>query len=648
MGLQGWRSAAVATGMAGVLVGTVGVQAMAAPAAPAAPVADLRADVNRDGSVDISGTTDTPGEDAWSRARGAVMLPNMDDDNKRCPVKNHLGKPLSEALLARCHDASDNVLNGASDAADLARVKTVPAPSVSDTATGTVTLAGTEKARLFIQRGGKWKHFTAADRLTAAELRAGVEFGVEATDVVRDSKVWDGKVTVRLTVTQDGATASDDVLLKTAPVLTHHHKQRAQEVLVTKIPADPNWPGSLTKAQHKFVADLEREVKAAGITRPVKKFNRSQDPWTQDFFEPGYVSMTGPGGKTHAIRLMIRSAQLDREAGRELFEKLRGRDIGVIQPVDALPNEEWTLNSMGNLETIPPYAHNGKSYPAGRIIMGHRPDSKSKPAKSMRTFLASQGMQSPLLLDTAWLAVGHVDEFVQFLPADTPRGWRIAVSDTKAGLAVLNKAKAAGHGKKKMFSVPSYAGEPAPKETIAQVLANKKFLADNKTAQTRIDANIRLLKAETGITDAEIMRVPSLFAGHAMGRAGEARKQESSISPKLGRLNGDFFGQFKTGPKDKRGDRAFSGSGKAPVVQTGAYVPGAVNGVVLSDSRYLSAKQWGPVIGGKDVFGAAVSAVYAKAGFKTAYIDDWYTYHLGWGEVHCGTNTLRDASQQWW
>ncbi|WUO34737.1 protein-arginine deiminase domain-containing protein [Streptomyces sp. NBC_00286] len=31
-----------------------------------------------------------------------------------------------------------------------------------------------------------------------------------------------------------------------------------------------------------------------------------------------------------------------------------------------------------------------------------------------------------------------------------------------------------------------------------------------------------------------------------------------------------------------------------------------------------------------------------------SYIDDWYTYHLGQGEVHCGTNTLRDTSAAWW
>ncbi|WP_443055627.1 protein-arginine deiminase domain-containing protein [Streptomyces sp. NBC_00690] len=638
MGIQGWRTAAAVTGIAGVLIGTAVIPAVAAPTA--APKTDLRADVNRDGNVDTTGTTDTAGEDGWTRHRGAVVLPNIDDDTKRCPIRNAAGKPLTDAQLAACHDAADTVLNGASDAADLARLKTVPAPDVSRQATGAVTIVGGGKARLFVNRGGKWQHFKPSDRLTSAELRSGVELGIEATDVVRDAKVWDGKVRVRLSITDGTTTASDEVLLKTAPVLTHHHLQKAQEVLVTKIGPDVTYP-ELVAEQHKFVANLEREVKAAGITKPVKKFTKYGDPWAQDFVEPGYVSMTGPGGKTHAMRVLIRSAQLDREAGRELFEKLRGRDVGVVQVADALSSEEWTLNSMGNLETVPPYAHQGKEYPAGRIIMGHRPDSKSLPAKSMRTFLASQGMQSPLLLDTSWLAVGHVDEFVQFLPAKTARGWRIGITDPQAGVALLKKAKADGHGKKKMFSVPGKFGSPAPPETIAQVLASKTFQADNKLASERIEANLRTLKAETGVTDAEVVRVPGLYYRGSLDGTTAAGQRDR----KLQRLGGDYFSKSKMGPQAKQSAAAKAAPG---VWQNLAYVPGAVNGVVLSDSRYLSAKQWGPVIGGKDIFGTAVSAAYAKAGFTTAYIDDWYTYHMGAGEVHCGTNTLRDMSRAWW
>jgi protein-arginine deiminase len=29
-------------------------------------------------------------------------------------------------------------------------------------------------------------------------------------------------------------------------------------------------------------------------------------------------------------------------------------------------------------------------------------------------------------------------------------------------------------------------------------------------------------------------------------------------------------------------------------------------------------------------------------------VDDWNAYHLLWGEVHCGTNTVRTPTANWW
>ncbi|MFI8219624.1 protein-arginine deiminase domain-containing protein [Streptomyces sp. NPDC085932] len=623
---------------------------LAGPAGPAFAVdtagrADLRADVNRDGRVDVAGGSDKKGEDGWSVERGALYLPNIDDDTKRCPVTGPGGSPLSHAKLAACHDGSDTKVNGTEDAADLARVRSVPLPDLPADAKGTLKITtGGDHAHLFLQRAGKWVLVTARTRLTAAELRAGAEFGVEATDVVRDRAKWDGRAVVRLTVTSGGKSTSDAVTLRVAPLLTHHHLQNTQQVMVTEVQGE----GPYSRLQQKFVAELAKEVEKAGVTTPLVKFTKYADPWAQDFVEPAYVSMTGPGGRRHVMRVMLRSAQPDRDAGRELFEKVRGRDIGVVQVTDRAEPDDWSLNSMGNLETIPPYTHNGRSYPAGRIIMGERKDSGARPSKVMRTMLASQGMQDPLLLDTSWLGVGHVDEFVQFLPADTPRGWRLGVADPEAGLRLLREAQRDGHGKTKMFSVPGRSDSPAPKETIDQALASRHLVADNQMAARRIAANLEVLKRETGVTDGEIVRVPALYTRDSEAFTAEGREVPV---PRLTRMGagsdvvdslGDF-GQQKWLAENPAAPRA-----AAETVTTSAYVPGAVNGVLLARDRYLAPRQWGPVIGGKDIFTEAVTAAYQRVGMKVSYIDDWYTYHLGMGEVHCGTNTLRDASAAWW
>jgi protein-arginine deiminase len=608
--------------------------------------ADLRADVNRDGRVDVTTGSDTRGEDGWSVERGAVYLPNIDDDAKRCPVSGPGGQPLSDAKLAACNDGSDTKVNGTEDVADLARIRSVPLPDLPAGATGSLKLAPRgEHAHLFLKRAGKWLLVTSGTRLTAAELRSGAEFGVEATDVVRDSAKWDGRAVVRLTVTSGQKSTSDAVTLRVAPLLTQHHLQDTRQVMVSKVQGE----GPDSRLQRTFVTALQKEVEKAGITTPLITFTKYADRWAQDFVEPAYVSMTGPGGQRQVMRVMLRSAQPDRDAGRELFERMRGRDVGVVQVTDRAEPDDGSLNSMGNLETIPPHTHGGRSFPAGRIIMGERKDSGARPSKVMRTLLRSQGLQDPLLLDTSWLAVGHVDEFVQFLPADTARGWRIGVADPQAGLKLLRDAARDGHGRTKMFSVPGHGDSPAPRETIDQALASRHLVADNETAARRIAANLEILKRATGVTDEEIVRVPALYTRDS--EALTADGQEIPV-PRLTRMGagsdlvnglGDH-GQQKWLARNPAGSRA----GAEATVTTSAYVPGAVNGLLLTRDRYLAPRQWGPVIDGKDIFTQAVTAAYQRVGLKVSYIDDWYTYHLGMGEVHCGTNTLRDAASAWW
>jgi protein-arginine deiminase len=608
--------------------------------------------VNRDGRVDVGrvdvgGTGDTSGEDSWSPARGAVYLPNIDDDTRRCPATGPGGRPLTDAQLAACNDAADTRVNGAADAADLARIRSVPMPELPADATGSVRITlGAQHTRVFLKRAGAWVAVAPGTRLTAQELRQGVELGVEATDVIRDSAKWDGRVVVRLTVSVPGrASTSDDVTLRVAPLLTQHHLQQARQVLVTKVRGTDEY----AREQRKFVTALEKEVRRAGITAPLVTFEKYDDPWAQDFVEPAYVSMAASGGKRQVMRVLLRSAQPDREAGRELFEKLRGKDVGVVQAFDRSAPPDWSLNSMGNLETIPPYTLGGRSFPAGRIIMGWRKDGGQRPSAAMRTLLKSQGLQEPLLLDTSWLGVGHVDEFVQFLPADTPRGWRIGVADPRAGLRLLRDAQRAGHGGTRMFSVPGLGSLPGPRETIDQALGSRHLVADNEMAAKRIAANLEILKRETGVTDAEIVRVPALYT-----RESEVRTEsgETIPVPRLTRMGGTTAlpDALKEHGQQRWLARAGDGSAKAApaTVMTSAYVPGAVNGVLLARDRYLAPRQWGPVIGGRDIFTEAVTAAYKRAGLKVSYIDDWYTYHLGMGEVHCGTNTLRDASAAWW
>ncbi|HTU15218.1 MAG TPA: protein-arginine deiminase family protein [Solirubrobacterales bacterium] len=591
----------------------------------AAEPADLQVDGNRDGRIDPA---DTPFEDFADTRSGALFLPNLDDDSHRCAdnVKAALASKIrmrmwgmrrTESVNRRlhgCSDATDKAVNGAADAEDLARLRIAPMPGVSDAAAATISVTGkgAAKINLFANRDGRWQLVRAGDVLPAAVLRAGLELGIESTDIVRDAKTWDGTVGIDLSVEDGPERKSDSVRMRVAPLLTHDHLQATQAVLAS--PPRPVRPGKakggtaglssirgrpVSKAgtaasaadRGRFGDNLGRATAAAGV--PLHFL--TGDQWTQDFVEPMYSSIPAAGG-THGMRLLMRSHQMRDFAQQSLF-RLLGPGIGIVR---AGPSNDFrTVDSMGNLETIPPYTRDGIEHPAGRIVLGRQRGRWGKPSPKMRTLLNAQDMQRPLMLDTDWLRVGHVDEFMQFLPAPgTERGWRLAIADPDLGIDILRRASAAGHGGVKTLSFPFGNPRHARKvPTIDQALADPRFRRANRFAAARIAANVSLIRAETGLADTEILRVPALFEG-------------------------------------KR--------------RLGAYVPGAVNNLLISPDRVLVARQWGPGVDGEDLFGVAVSETYAGAGIAVSYIDDFTSYHIYGGEVHCGTNSLRDISFEWW
>jgi protein-arginine deiminase len=144
-------------------------------------------------------------------------------------------------------------------------------------------------------------------------------------------------------------------------------------------------------------------------------------------------------------------------------------------------------------------------------------------------YLRAQEVQDPILLDAAWLWVGHVDEFVQFLPVESQRGWDVVVAGPEAGLRILQDAQKAGHGHVPMYSRKTHIPTDdvtaenrikttyeclsmlVPEKTIGEYLADTTVVKTDIEASKRIVGNIAILKSQTGITDDEIYRLPMLY-----------------------------------------------------------------------------------------------------------------------------------------
>ncbi|KAK0741309.1 putative peptidylarginine deiminase [Schizothecium vesticola] len=593
----------------------------------------ILADTNRDGLVN---DLDRDDRRNWTLDRGAIFLPNIGDTAGRCPVVDLAGDPLSNAELSQCHDASGDRLLSPRFAAPLS---TSPIPDISPDAIGHI-YADSDRVRIFWQHGGVGAnitdHFSSlsdewalVDRqltFNATSLRNGVTLALDGRELVTDSHTWDGQVRVFFEIEARNETARDFVILKQAPVLLHHHLQRPEAVLSTA-PGNNNNPGSTW--QTYFIQQLRDTL---GVGTNLTLFHQDVDIWTQDFFEPAYASMPGPRGPI-TLRILLRSAQSTRLAGRQVFTQLRGPGIGGFQPALGSGFGYEEINSGGNIETIPPYTSRvGKVWHNGRAITGKH--FGKLPAEAMVQFLQSQGDggQSPLFLETGWLAVGHVDEFVQFLPSPSETmapglGFTIAVADTRSALELLHKVQAAGHGD---IPAMSYDGDITPDErtlfldaefvlntTISDLLLDDKLLSINSYAQEHIDDNLAILLKEIPLRDEDILRVPVLFRDVTFSLPATP----DGLPPGLD--------QVKPG-----GRKVMS------------LFPNAVNSLVL-EKRCIAPKLWGPVIDGKDVLAQAVLDVYAKVNMSVAFIDNYMSHHARGGEVHCGTNTLREM-ERWW
>lgn len=632
------KPAAVALSIAALGAAAVAMPAVAAtpPVATSAqaatgalPGVDLRVDANRDGTVDLAAgatSADAAAEDAATPQAGALFLPNIDDDGRRCPTAVvmkrmpkappiHTGpgvwtkaevdqlqarnrardraKLVIERRVDACNDSSDAVVNGPEDAKDLAPIMSVPQPGVSDAATGTVEVtSGAAHVRVFLDDHGTWTLVTPQTRLNAAALRSGVRLGIEGRDIARDLARWDGTAQITLTVTDGAATGSDAVTMRVAPMLAQNNTQRTTAVYVA--PAGKGYP-----SHRRFIADLRRAAADLGVPGGAHVLKGANDTWLQDYLEPMYASIPSPAG-TQSMRLLVRSDQTARPSDR--LYQLRGPGVGVVWM--GPPREGGTLDSFGNLEAVPPYTKDGTTWTAGRVVFGRSADTKKHGTVSptVRTLLAAQGMQNPIYLDTGFLEVAHIDEIMQVIPANNARGWKIAMIDPRAAVDVLRQMKAKGAGGERIS--PMVKGRYAI--TVDQALRPgvTGLVRPNMIAAKAMDANVATIKKELGLSDDDIVRVPVL-SGHV---------------------------------EDPEYDNGYETS----------VLPNALNNLVMTKDTVFAAMPHATRVGGRDLMADAIVKAYAGAGVTVRFVDDFNALHMGDGDVHCGTNSLRDVSAPWW
>ena len=552
----------------------------------------LDVDADRDGTV---------GPDEGDRAtwtfgagqRGAVMLCNLDDDD-----------------TTGVEDAANAAVDGAADAQDLAPLVVRATGALPAGVTLSLVPAPRDRVRVFASRTAGAAALAGPAPLPAEAAVPGagtadVELGMEA--LTFPDAVFDGLVTVALVLRQGAVEVGrDTVVLRVAPFVMPSHLDRTETVYVMEEAGDND----------AFIAGLAAATAAAGVAlvrRPMASYGF--DRWVQDTMEVGVNPV--PGRAQHVALDAVRERGLDDFAHDELL----GPDFGFFRV--RTPRGENTFDSHGNLEVSPPVTVNGREFRLGRIYYGEgRPAMGGFPPEPFNpeflAFLNAQAVQSPFAIDTSWLAVGHVDEFLSTVPASTGRAFRLVVADTPSCVAMLRTLQAAGRGGLTLFTghTDPFYGE----RTIDDILVNTVLLDDNRLiCQPRIEAALAVMVAELGLDPAaDVLRIPSLF-------------EESRFSPR----------------RNDPADPAFFE----------ALIPGVVNllcitGQTFAGHHLVMARPFGPVLNGVDQVEAEVRRRFATLGYTPGqlhFIDDFESYHMQMGEVHCGTNSRRRApATPWW
>uniref|UniRef100_A0A8C7J2T1 protein-arginine deiminase n=1 Tax=Oncorhynchus kisutch TaxID=8019 RepID=A0A8C7J2T1_ONCKI len=374
---------------------------------------------------------------------------------------------------------------------------------------------------------------------------------------------------------------TDRVVFRVAPWIMTPNTLNPVEVFVCS-----------TSDNYQFLKGMRRLVENSGYKLKVcHEYMNRGDRWMQDEIEFGYID------SPHQRFPVVLDSPRDGELQDFPYDVLLGPDFGYVTRT-AYNVEVSSLDSFGNLEVSPPVIVNGKIYPLGRIIIGVAFPTATKGrnmTKVVQDFLWAQKVQEPIALFSDWLLVGHVDEFMTFVPAPDKKGFRLLLASPDAGYKLFRGLQNDKHGQAKMFD-----GLGAEEEiTVDEILSDDKLRAENNYVQSCIDWNRDVLKRELGLDDDDIIDLPILF--HVMEE-----------------------------------NRAV------------AYYPDMVNMVVLGKNLGIP-KPFGPKVDGRCALEAEMTSLMEGLGLSCTYIDDFASYHKLLGEVHCGSNVRREPfSFKWW
>ncbi|XP_076994121.1 inactive protein-arginine deiminase type-6 [Tamandua tetradactyla] len=280
-----------------------------------------------------------------------------------------------------------------------------------------------------------------------------------------------------------------------------------------------------------------------------------------------------------------------------------------------------SLDSIGNLVVSPPVKVQGKDYPLGRVLIGSSfyPSTGGRDmSKKLQDFLYAQQVQAPVELFSDWLMIGHIDEFMCFIPVEDNesegrKGFRLLLASPSSCYNLFQEKQKEGYGDAILFEevrVDQLLSNGREAKTIDQLLADERLRKQNDYVEKCIHLNRDILKRELGLAETDIIHIPQLFC----------------LEPLMNIPSNQQTGKPLARP----------------------YFPDMLHMIVMGKNLGIP-KPFGPQIKGTCCLEEKVCHLLEPLGFKCTFINDFDCYLTDVGDFCACANIRRvPFAFKWW
>ncbi|XP_068935035.1 protein-arginine deiminase type-4-like [Petaurus breviceps papuanus] len=262
------------------------------------------------------------------------------------------------------------------------------------------------------------------------------------------------------------------------------------------------------------------------------------------------------------------------------------------------------LDAPGFLEVSPPVTANGIFYPLGRILIGDGGFPREKIPEvniKLRSFLYAQNVQDPLELFSAWLLEGNVKEFLTFVPANDRKGFRLLLASPSTCYELFKLQQTQGHGNASVL-------DSVDQTMLCYTGISLPLIPFLLSVQTCIAYNQRVLEAELGISERDIIYIPQLF--------------------RLGWIQDPIT--------------------QKEVLRAGHLFPNMLNMIVLGSHLGIP-KPYGPLVHGVCCVEKKVQSLLEPLGLNCHFIGEFFGHQGDQGDAYYWINVRRKPfSYKWW